>query len=210
MSLFYLSEQKKIKQGFMLAFFESFIQRQRYFPAVQIFFSLPLVLNPMSPSRSWPSWSQNTWRLSAHWPWWGTASAQVSCSPRRLVFLYLETLVSHRSPGNVRLLPDCYVADELVVSRAGRRVRVGNTDAEGRMVMADLLCEMKEKVRKLEETPSASFIIRTPPSLDSDHVTVRVYRRCRKFLQSSSPLPLWLVMPSEPWDPTTQWVLLDH
>lgn len=42
---------------------------------------------------------------------------------------------------------DCYVADELVVSRAGRRVRVGNTDAEGRMVMVDLLCEMKEKVR---------------------------------------------------------------
>ncbi|XP_062398685.1 putative aminopeptidase W07G4.4 [Sardina pilchardus] len=40
---------------------------------------------------------------------------------------------------------DCYVADELMVSRAGRRVRVGNTDAEGRMVMVDLLCEMKEK-----------------------------------------------------------------
>lgn len=40
---------------------------------------------------------------------------------------------------------DCYVSDELVVSRAGRRVRVGNTDAEGRMVMVDLLCEMKEK-----------------------------------------------------------------
>uniref|UniRef100_A0A3Q1J7X1 Cytosol aminopeptidase domain-containing protein n=1 Tax=Anabas testudineus TaxID=64144 RepID=A0A3Q1J7X1_ANATE len=40
---------------------------------------------------------------------------------------------------------DCYVADELLVSRAGRRVRVGNTDAEGRMVMVDLLCEMKEK-----------------------------------------------------------------
>ncbi|KAJ8286176.1 hypothetical protein GJAV_G00035390 [Gymnothorax javanicus] len=39
---------------------------------------------------------------------------------------------------------DCYVADELVVSRAKRRVRIGNTDAEGRMVMTDLLCEMKE------------------------------------------------------------------
>lgn len=43
-------------------------------------------------------------------------------------------------------LADCYVADELVVSRAGRRIRVGNTDAEGRMVMVDLLCEMKEQV----------------------------------------------------------------
>uniref|UniRef100_A0A8C5DL62 Putative aminopeptidase W07G4.4 n=1 Tax=Gouania willdenowi TaxID=441366 RepID=A0A8C5DL62_GOUWI len=40
---------------------------------------------------------------------------------------------------------DCYVADEIVISRAGRRVRVGNTDAEGRMAMVDLLCEMKEK-----------------------------------------------------------------
>lgn len=45
------------------------------------------------------------------------------------------------------------MADELVVSRAGRRVRVGNTDAEGRMVMADLLCEMKEKVQKLRRLP---------------------------------------------------------
>lgn len=44
---------------------------------------------------------------------------------------------------------DCYVADELVVSRAGRRIRVGNTDAEGRMVMVDLLCEMKEQVHTL-------------------------------------------------------------
>ncbi|XP_030621940.1 putative aminopeptidase W07G4.4 [Chanos chanos] len=47
---------------------------------------------------------------------------------------------------------DCYVADELVVSRAGRRIRVGNTDAEGRMVMVDLLCEMKEKAA-LETAP---------------------------------------------------------
>eukprot|EP00118_Oscarella_pearsei_P020755 m.227265 g.227265 ORF g.227265 m.227265 type:complete len:524 (+) comp40036_c0_seq47:3086-4657(+) len=40
---------------------------------------------------------------------------------------------------------DCYVADEIITSRAGVRVRVGNTDAEGRMVMADLLCHAKEK-----------------------------------------------------------------
>lgn len=40
---------------------------------------------------------------------------------------------------------EAYVADEIIVSRAGQRVRVGNTDAEGRMVMADLLCEAKER-----------------------------------------------------------------
>ena len=41
---------------------------------------------------------------------------------------------------------DCYVSDEIITSRAGVRIRVGNTDAEGRMVMADLLCYMKERV----------------------------------------------------------------
>ncbi|TRY55483.1 hypothetical protein DNTS_027872 [Danionella cerebrum] len=54
---------------------------------------------------------------------------------------------------------DCYVADELVVSRAGRRIRVGNTDAEGRMVMTDLLCEMKEQA--LQEVSPHLFTIAT-------------------------------------------------
>jgi leucyl aminopeptidase len=40
---------------------------------------------------------------------------------------------------------ECYVSDEIITSRAGVRVRIGNTDAEGRMVMADVLCHMKEK-----------------------------------------------------------------
>lgn len=39
---------------------------------------------------------------------------------------------------------DAYVSDEIIKSRAGLRVLVGNTDAEGRMVMADLLAEAKE------------------------------------------------------------------
>ncbi|KAL8602889.1 hypothetical protein ACOMHN_026849 [Nucella lapillus] len=39
---------------------------------------------------------------------------------------------------------ECYVSDEIITSRAGKRVRVGNTDAEGRMVMADVLCKFKE------------------------------------------------------------------
>jgi leucyl aminopeptidase len=38
-----------------------------------------------------------------------------------------------------------YVADEIITSRAGVRVRVGNTDAEGRMALVDCLCEAKEK-----------------------------------------------------------------
>jgi len=39
---------------------------------------------------------------------------------------------------------ECYVSDELITSRAGVRLRVGNTDAEGRMAMVDLLCHAKE------------------------------------------------------------------
>ncbi|KAK6468484.1 putative aminopeptidase W07G4.4 [Huso huso] len=54
---------------------------------------------------------------------------------------------------------DCYVADELITSRAQRRIRVGNTDAEGRMVMADLLSEMKE--RALSEVAPELFTIAT-------------------------------------------------
>lgn len=41
---------------------------------------------------------------------------------------------------------NAYVADEIITSRSGKRVRVTNTDAEGRMVMADLLCLAKEQV----------------------------------------------------------------
>ncbi|CAH1154254.1 unnamed protein product [Phaedon cochleariae] len=37
-----------------------------------------------------------------------------------------------------------YVADEVITARSGARVRVVNTDAEGRMVMADVLCKFKE------------------------------------------------------------------
>lgn len=60
-------------------------------------------------------------------------------------------------PSNVRVLgalamvrnsvgPEAYVADELITSRAGVRVRVGNTDAEGRMAMVDLLAYLKEQL----------------------------------------------------------------
>jgi len=39
---------------------------------------------------------------------------------------------------------NCYVSDEVITSRAGVRLRVGNTDAEGRMAMVDVLCRAKE------------------------------------------------------------------
>jgi leucyl aminopeptidase len=54
---------------------------------------------------------------------------------------------------------ECYVADEIITSRAKVRVRVGNTDAEGRMVMTDVLCYMKEQAR--EEVNPHLFTIAT-------------------------------------------------
>ena len=41
-----------------------------------------------------------------------------------------------------------YVADEIITARSGVRVRVGNTDAEGRMAMVDCLCEAKDQALK--------------------------------------------------------------
>ncbi|PSN40292.1 putative aminopeptidase W07G4.4, partial [Blattella germanica] len=39
---------------------------------------------------------------------------------------------------------DSYVADEVIISRNKLRVRIGNTDAEGRMIMGDVLCKARE------------------------------------------------------------------
>jgi len=49
-----------------------------------------------------------------------------------------------------------YVADEIVKSRAGIYLRVGNTDAEGRMAMVDVLCSLKERAL-LENAPNPHF-----------------------------------------------------
>ncbi|CAF0753980.1 unnamed protein product [Adineta steineri] len=43
---------------------------------------------------------------------------------------------------------DGYVTDEILKARTGVRIRIGNTDAEGRLVMADSLCYMKELALK--------------------------------------------------------------
>lgn len=43
---------------------------------------------------------------------------------------------------------EAYVTDEVLASRAGVRVRVGNTDAEGRLVLADILAAAREEAEK--------------------------------------------------------------
>ena len=40
---------------------------------------------------------------------------------------------------------DAFVSDEIIVSHGNARVRIGNTDAEGRLVLADLLSHLRER-----------------------------------------------------------------
>jgi leucyl aminopeptidase len=46
---------------------------------------------------------------------------------------------------------ESFVSDEIIRSRAGVRVRVGNTDAEGRLVLADLLALGRELAKDAEK-----------------------------------------------------------
>ncbi|WP_306521100.1 leucyl aminopeptidase family protein [Rheinheimera sp.] len=43
---------------------------------------------------------------------------------------------------------DAFVPDEIIKSHAGVRVRIGNTDAEGRLVLADLMSHLREDAAK--------------------------------------------------------------
>jgi leucyl aminopeptidase len=43
---------------------------------------------------------------------------------------------------------ESFVTDEIVTSHAGVRVRIGNTDAEGRLVLADLLSHLRVEAAK--------------------------------------------------------------
>merc|ERR1712071_582938 len=65
-------------------------------------------------------------------------------------------VVAELKPANVEIVgamcmvrnsvgSDAYVPDEIITSRSGVRIRIGNTDAEGRMAMSDVLCKLKEE-----------------------------------------------------------------
>lgn len=46
---------------------------------------------------------------------------------------------------------DAFVADEIITSHAGVRVRIGNTDAEGRLVLAECLSHLREMALEAEQ-----------------------------------------------------------
>ena len=52
-----------------------------------------------------------------------------------------------------------YVSDELLCARSGKIVRVGNTDAEGRMVMVDLICEAVESCKSVQKSAIPPTIV---------------------------------------------------
>lgn len=54
---------------------------------------------------------------------------------------------------------DSFVSDEIITSHAGVRVRIGNTDAEGRLVMADCLSHLREVAK--ESTNPQLFTVAT-------------------------------------------------
>lgn len=54
---------------------------------------------------------------------------------------------------------DCFVADEIITAHSGKRVRIGNTDAEGRLVMCDLLSHCRAQA--LNEVRPSLFTIAT-------------------------------------------------
>ena len=57
-----------------------------------------------------------------------------------IMFIFKGMAMVRNSVGS-----EAYLADEIITARSGKRVRVGNTDAEGRMAMVDLLCHVKER-----------------------------------------------------------------
>lgn len=60
---------------------------------------------------------------------------------------------------------DAYVADEVIVARSGKRIMVRNTDAEGRMAMADLLAEAVEEIAAQPKETRPETIVHTVATL---------------------------------------------
>lgn len=54
---------------------------------------------------------------------------------------------------------EAFVSDEIITGHSGVRVRIGNTDAEGRLVMADLLSRLREEA--MDETNPTLFTVAT-------------------------------------------------
>ena len=77
----------------------------------------------------------------------------------------LLEVCAQRRPRNIRVVAllgavrnsigsNCFVTDEIIRARSGVRVRIGNTDAEGRLVLADLLAALREEA---EAAPSPAL-----------------------------------------------------
>ena len=70
-----------------------------------------------------------------------------------------------------------YTCDEIITARSGKRVHINNTDAEGRMAMADPLTEMRERALKAKNAQLLTIATLT------GHV-VLTYGHCAAAMQN--------------------------
>ncbi|KAJ1915911.1 hypothetical protein H4219_004071 [Mycoemilia scoparia] len=61
--------------------------------------------------------------------------------------------------------PDSLLPDEILITRAGVRVLINDTDAEGRLIMADSICECKEEIVKSRKEAQKSGQPAVPSSI---------------------------------------------
>lgn len=86
---------------------------------------------------------------------------------------------------------DAFVTDEILVSHAGVRVRVGNTDAEGRLVLADLLSHLRVRALSLPRPRIFTFATLTghagravgPYAIALDNDPARVDRTAERLAE---------------------------
>uniref|UniRef100_A0A7S3GLN3 Cytosol aminopeptidase domain-containing protein n=1 Tax=Palpitomonas bilix TaxID=652834 RepID=A0A7S3GLN3_9EUKA len=80
---------------------------------------------------------------------------------------------------------NAYVSDEIIRSHSGVYVKVGNTDAEGRMAMADPLSHLREQAVKENKDGDADVMLATVATL-TGHV-VRAYGTAYTALVPNGP-----------------------
>ncbi|KAJ1912620.1 hypothetical protein IWQ60_009585 [Tieghemiomyces parasiticus] len=104
---------------------------------------------------------------------------------------------------------DGYLSDEVLYSRTGKRVLIGNTDAEGRLIMTDLLSQCRERVlaQRTTDPRPVHYHIYTVATL-TGHV-IRAYGHYGAFLSNGpavrAGVPDRLIQAGERWgDPYEQ------
>lgn len=68
---------------------------------------------------------------------------------------------------------DSFVSDEIITTRAGKKILIVNTDAEGRMVMIDLLAKVREEITAQPKETRPQTVVHTIATL-TGHAIIAV------------------------------------